>query len=70
MQWRASVSEALLLLLGVLVDFASRTTDFKFTAGTVSTLLGFLCTLVIALITNEWMCPEEAESARFSTGVL
>lgn len=51
MQWRASVSTALLLLLGVLVDSACRPTEsqsiseiffFKFVAGTLATLLGFL----------------------------
>lgn len=44
MQWRASVSKALLLLLGVLVDSATRSTEslsisewllFKFVAGTL-----------------------------------
>lgn len=38
-------------------------TIFKFMAGTLTTLLGFLRTQAIPFITNEWMCREEAESA-------
>ncbi len=45
-------------------------TLFKFVAGTLTTLLGFLRTLAISFISNEWMCREEAESAPSSTGVL
>lgn len=45
-------------------------TLFKLMAGTLTTLLGFLRTLAIPFITNEWMCREGAESAPSSTGVL
>lgn len=45
-------------------------TLFKFMAGTFTTRLGFLPTLAIPFITNEWLCREEAESAPSSTGVL
>lgn len=38
-------------------------TLFKFVAGTLAMLLGFLRPLAIPFITNEWMCREEAESA-------
>lgn len=62
MQWRASVSEALLLLLGVLGDSATTSTEslsiseglfFKFMAGT-HTARFFLRSLAIPFISNEW----------------
>lgn len=44
-------------------------TPFQIRGGN-TTLLGFLRTLAIPFITNEWTCREEAESAPSSTGVL